>query len=111
MGFTDDQKFDVSINSDRARCFQQVMVYQKTLSCLFDFFAQSKSDDETFIPQPMYNNIIEKFSFFFGAAGTSKGIVDAAFADRKAKIRDAMLATSGKIATASKFQLFIQQIF
>ena len=111
-----DKKVNVWINADRARCFQQIVVFQKLLSYLVDLTADG-TDAETpsfdnladLIPPTLYDDIIEKFCFFLGAAGTNKSTLDALFADGKAKIKDAMLATCGKIATGRKNILTFSQ--
>ena len=107
MGDALDKKVKVWIDADRARCFQQIVVFQKLLSYLVDLTSDG-SDTESpsidsladLIPPTLYDDIISKFCFFLGAAGTNKSTLDALFADGKAKIKDAMLATSGKVATA-----------
>ena len=58
------------------------------------------------IPPTMFDDVIEKFCFFLGAAGTNKSTLDALFADGKAKIKDAMLATTGRVATSRTFNSY-----
>jgi len=102
-----DRQVKVWIDADRARCFQQIVVFQKLLSYLVDLTSAGRDADiqdvdELFdlIPPTLYDDIISKFCFFFGATGTNKSTLDALFADGKGKIKDAMLATCGKVATA-----------
>ena len=113
-----EEKVTVWLDTDRARCFQQVMLLQRLLAFLIDLTGDGDDDVDMstleaaaadlkeIIPPILFDKRIKKQCWFSGIAGTMKTILDSIFADNKAKIKDAMLATSGQIATkrnASKF--------
>ena len=112
-----DERVKVWIDADRARCFQQIVLFQKLLSYLVDLVSEKKDPDSdlstdmvdelvNLIPPTMFDDVIKKFCFFLGAAGTNKSTLDALFADGKAKIKDAMLATTGRVATSRTFMSY-----
>ena len=105
-----EEKVTVWLDTDRARCFQQIMLLQRLLAFLIDLTGDDEdvkmsaleaaaADLKEIIPPILFDKRIKKQCWFSGIAGTMKTILDSIFADNKAKIKDAMLATSGQIAT------------